>query len=323
MTKNDLKNAVRILRECSNFLIAGHVSPDGDCLGCMCGLGLVLQGLGKSAVLVSPDGVPDLYRFLPGSDRVVREVPADRRFDAAIVVDCEGLDRLGIVAEALPLCGRVLGIDHHSGGQPGLDLQLVDPSAASCSEIVVELLKEAGIKIEHNVAECLLTAVVTDTGSFRFSNVKPSTLRVAATLIEAGASVNRIARRIYETRSLSSIKLLGMALSAVHTTADGQIAYTSITRDQMALSSAADAETEGIVNYVRSVRGAQVGILFRECLDGSTKVSLRSRDGLEISQVARLFGGGGHRTAAGCTVERPLSETIDLVLDTVRKWMGS
>ena len=323
MTKGDLKNAVRILRECSNFLIAGHVSPDGDCLGCMCGLGLVLQGLGKSAVLVSPDGVPDLYRFLPGSDRVVREVPADRRFDAAIVVDCEGLDRLGIVAEALPLCGRVLGIDHHSGGQPGLDLQLVDPSAASCSEIVVELLKEAGIKIEHNVAECLLTAVVTDTGSFRFSNVKPSTLRVAATLIEAGASVNRIARRIYETRSLSSIKLLGMALSAVHTTADGQIAYTSITRDQIALSSAADAETEGIVNYVRSVRGAQVGILFRECSDGSTKVSLRSRDGLEISQVARLFGGGGHRTAAGCTVERPLSETIDLVLDTVRKWMGS
>jgi len=323
MTKGDLKNAVRILRECSNFLIAGHVSPDGDCLGCMCGLGLVLQGLGKSAVLVSPDGVPDLYRFLPGSDRVVREVPADRRFDAAIVVDCEGLDRLGIVAEALPLCGRVLGIDHHSGGQPGLDLQLVDPSAASCSEIVVELLKEAGIKIEHNVAECLLTAVVTDTGSFRFSNVKPSTLRVAATLIEAGASVNRIARRIYETRSLSSIKLLGMALSAVHTTADGQIAYTSITRDQMALSSAADAETEGIVNYVRSVRGAQVGILFRECSDGSTKVSLRSRDGLEISQVARLFGGGGHRTAAGCTVKRPLSETIDLVLDTVRKWMGS
>ena len=323
MTKGDLKNAVRILRECSNFLIAGHVSPDGDCLGCMCGLGLVLQGLGKSAVLVSPDGVPDLYRFLPGSDRVVSEVPADRRFDAAIVVDCEGLDRLGIVAEALPLCGRVLGIDHHSGGQPGLDLQLVDPSAASCSEIVVELLKEAGIKIEHNVAECLLTAVVTDTGSFRFSNVKPSTLRVAATLIEAGASVNRIARRIYETRSLSSIKLLGMALSAVHTTADGQIAYTSITRDQMALSSAADAETEGIVNYVRSVRGAQVGILFRECSDGSTKVSLRSRDGLEISQVARLFGGGGHRTAAGCTVKRPLSETIDLVLDTVRKWMGS
>ena len=323
MTKGDLKNAVRILRECSNFLIAGHVSPDGDCLGCMCGLGLVLQGLGKSAVLVSPDGVPDLYRFLPGSDRVVREVPADRRFDAAIVVDCEGLDRLGIVAEALPLCGRVLGIDHHSGGRPGLDLQLVDPSAASCSEIVVELLKEAGIKIEHNVAECLLTAVVTDTGSFRFSNVKPSTLRVAATLIEAGASVNRIARRIYETRSLSSIKLLGMALSAVHTTADGQIAYTSVTRDQMALSSAADAETEGIVNYVRSVRGAQVGILFRECSDGSTKVSLRSRDGLEISQVARLFGGGGHRTAAGCTVKRPLSETIDLVLDTVRKWMGS
>ncbi|HUV03808.1 MAG TPA: bifunctional oligoribonuclease/PAP phosphatase NrnA [Armatimonadota bacterium] len=323
MTKSDLQDAVSILRECSDFLIAGHVSPDGDCLGCMCALALALQGPGKSVVLVNPDGVPDLYRYLPGSDRVVREVPAGRRFDAAIVVDCEGLDRLGVVAEALPLCRRVLEIDHHPGGRPSSDVQLVDPSAASCGEIVVQLLNEAGIKIEHNVAECLLTAVVTDTGSFRFSSVKPSTLRAAATLIEAGASISKVARRVYETRSLSSVKLLGIALSTLRTTADGQIVYTSITRDQMALSSAADAETEGIVNYVRSVRGAQVGILFRECQDGNTKVSLRSRDGLDISQVARLFGGGGHRAAAGCTVERPLSDAVGLVVDAVQKWMGS
>jgi len=323
MTKSDLKNAVRILRECSDFLIAGHVSPDGDCLGCMCGLGLVLQGLGKSVMLVNPDGVPDLYRFLPGSDHVVKEVPAGRRFGAAIVVDCEGLDRLGSVADALPLCERVLEIDHHPGGRAGSDVQLIDPSAASCGEIVIALLNEAGIGVEPSVAECLLTAVVTDTGSFRFSSVKPSTLKAAAALLEAGASISKVARRVYETRSLSSVKLLGMALSNVRTTADGRIAYASVTRDQMALSSAADAESEGIVNYVRSVRGAQVGILFRESRDGGTKVSLRARDGLDISQVARLFGGGGHRTAAGCTVERPLSEAVDLILDAVRKWMES
>ena len=320
--KSDLQEAVRVLKENQTFLVVGHVNPDGDCLGSMCALGLGLRQLGKSAFLVSPDGVPDLYKFLPGSDSITRVVPA-RKFDAAIVVDCEGLDRLGSAAEALSACGLVVEIDHHPGGERGAGIQLVVPSAASSGEIMFELLREAGVRIEPPIAECLLTAIVTDTGSFRFSNVKPSTLRTAAGLLEAGASISKIAHKVYETRSFSSTKLLGIALSTLRSTANGRIAYASITQDQMASSQAAEAETEGIVNYVRSIRGAHVGLLFREGANGTTRVSLRSRDGVDISQVARLFGGGGHRTAAGCIVDRPLSEAIDLVVDAVRKWMGS
>jgi phosphoesterase RecJ-like protein len=134
--------------------------------------------------------------------------------------------------------------------------------------------------------------------------------------------VSRIAQKVYETRSLASVRLLGSALSTLQVTPGGRIAYAYITREQLASSEAGDNEGEGIVNYVRSVEGAQVGILFRETPDGNTRVSLRSRDGLDISQVARMFGGGGHKSAAGCTVDRPLSESIDFVVDAVRKWMG-
>lgn len=312
-----------MLKESRTFLVAGHVNPDGDSIGCTCALGLALEGQGKSVVLVSPDGIPDSYKFLSGSDRVFAEVPPDRAFDVGIILDCEDRDRLGSVAVALNSCSAILEIDHHPGGRSSSGCQLLDPSAASCGEILLKLFNEAGITISPEIAECLLTAVVTDTGSFRFSNVKPATLCAAASLLEAGASISRVAREVYETRSLSSTKLLGSALSTLRTAGNGRIAYASITGAQMAASEAEGAETEGIVNYVRSVRGAEVGILFREGPDGATRVSLRSGDALDISEIARMFGGGGHPAAAGCTVDRPLEEAVSVVVGAVEKWMGS
>lgn len=323
MSKNDLQAAANLLRDSESFLITGHANPDGDSLGSMCALGLALRGMGKTVVLVSMDGVPDLYRFLPASDTVVTTVSKDQSFDVMIIVDCEGLDRCGDVVNAIPIYKKLLVIDHHPGGELGEGIRVIDPSLASSGEIVYALLNKMSVPITQSMAECLLTAIVTDTGSFRFSNVTSSTLRTAADLLDQGASVSEIAQKVYETRPLSSIRLLGMALSTLRTASNGRIAYTSVTQAQMAASGATEAETEGIVNYVRGVRGVQVGILFREGSDGSTRVSLRSGDGLDVSQVARLFGGGGHKAAAGCTIERPLEESIGLVVDAVQKWMES
>ena len=322
MTKRKLREAASLVKESDSFVVAGHVNPDGDCLGCICALGLALSRLGKTVVTVSSDGVPELYGFLPGSENVLRQVPENRAFDVAIVIDCENFDRLGPMAEILPSCGRILEIDHHPGGERGSGLQLVDPSAASCGEIMFELFEEGGIGIDSEVAECLLTAIVTDTGCFKFGNVTPSTLRIAARLLESEGSIEKISHEVYETRSLSSAKLLGAALSTLRTTANGRIAYACITRDQMASAGAAEAETEGIVNYVRSVRGAEVGILFREAEDGATRISLRSREGLDVNEIARQFKGGGHKAAAGCTIERPLTEAIELLMNATRQCMG-
>lgn len=319
--KSDLREAVRILRESSTFLIAGHVNPDGDCLGCMCALGIALRRIGKSPLLVSTDGVPDLYRFLPGSETILNEIPANRTFDTAIIVDCDRIDRLGSLAPDAESSGRILEIDHHVRSGRGKNAELVDTSAASCGEIIFQLLREADIPIDSEIGECLLTSIITDTGSFRFSNVSPSTLRISADLMESGASIGRIAKGVYETRTLSGIRLLALALSTLTIVDGGRIAYAWVSRDHMADSQAVESESEGIVNYVRSIRGVRAAMLFRETPEGDTKVSLRAVDGVDASKIAQSFGGGGHKAAAGCTIQRPLNEAIDMVVEAVRGWM--
>ncbi|MHB0913406.1 MAG: DHH family phosphoesterase [Armatimonadota bacterium] len=320
MKRSKLSEAARIIADSGSFFLAGHTSPDGDCLGSICALTIALSRLGKSVTPVSVDGVPDAYSFLPAVDRIQSRVP-EGEFDAAIIVDSDRPDRLGPSEEVLARCRRLIVIDHHLDGQWTAGVQLIDNRSASCGEIVYELLRELGVALDQEIAECIMTAVVTDTGSFRFSNVTPSTLRVAAELVEAGALPGKVAHAVYEARTPSATKLLGLALSKLTVTDGGRIAYAAITRADMEAAGSDDSESEGIVNFVRSIRGVDVGILFRETLEGTVRVSLRSNDGLDVSQVARAFGGGGHKAAAGCTVEAELPSAIELVVGTVRKWM--
>jgi bifunctional oligoribonuclease and PAP phosphatase NrnA len=325
MKNSDLQAVVRVIQEGESFLIAGHVSPDGDCLGSMCALAFALSDIGKKAFPVCLEGVPDLYRFIPGSERILNQLPKDfTKCDVAIAVDSDRPDRLGPISESLSSCERLIAIDHHLDGCWESGTNLIDPLSASSGEIVYELLKGMGVRITRDIAECLMTAIVSDTGTFRFTNVKPSTMRIAADLMETGVSPGKIASQIYEVRTLSSTKLLGEALRNLSTSLDGRIAYTYITKEQIQKAGSKDSETDGIVNFVRSVRGAKVGIFFRTAPEGDTRVSLRgpAEDG-DISEVARMFGGGGHRAAAGCTVEKPLSEAMPIVLDAVKRWMES
>ncbi len=323
MTKSSMQEAVDLFRAGRSFLAMCHVSPDGDSLGCMCAFRLAAEGMGKSVTMLCPDGVPDIYKFLPGSQFVITEIPKDRHFDVGVILDCDGPARLGAAKDALPLCDKTLEFDHHPGTERISDVQVIDPSAASTGEILYRFLLEADAKMSCEIAECLLTAIVTDTGCFRFSNVKASTLRAAAGLVEQGVAINKIVHQVYETRSLAGARILGMALASLKTSLGGQVAYAYITRKQMEEAGADEGETEGIVNYVRSVRGARIGLLFREGENNTTRVSFRSTDGTDISQVARFFGGGGHKTASGATLDHPLNESIDLVLSAIQKWMAS
>jgi bifunctional oligoribonuclease and PAP phosphatase NrnA len=323
MMKNNMREAAEVLRAGKSFLVMSHIGPDGDAFGSMCAFRLAAEGMGKAVTMLSPDGITDVYKFLPGSQLFINETPKDRRFDVGVVLDCDGPARLGPAREALALCDKTIEFDHHPGTDRVTDVQVIDPSAASTGEILYEFLLGAGVKLSYEIAECLLTAIVTDTGCFRFSNVKASTLRAAAGLVEQGISISKIVQKVYETRSLAAAKILGVALASLQTALDGQVAYAYLTREQMQAAGADEGETEGIVNYVRSVRGARIGLLFREGEEGSTRVSFRSVDGTDISQIARLFGGGGHKTASGATLNRPLHESIDLVLSAIQKWMAS
>jgi len=303
-----LAEAAEAIRDSQRLVLACHVNPDGDALGSLLGLALALKPLGKDITCLSEDGVPDILRFLPGTELIARstDIPV---FDLALVVDSGDLSRVGeSVRPMVSRARQAVNIDHHVVAGSFGDIRVVDSGAASTAEIVYELLQTLGIALTPEIATCLFTGIITDTGSFRFQNVTPNTLRVAARLLEAGAPPAQISENVFENKTFAGTRLLGHALSSLSQSPDGRIVWAHITAEDFRNLRASDAETEGIVNYVRGVRGAEVGILFREMDTGRIRVSLRSRESVNVAEIAQEFGGGGHRMASGCTLNLPLPE---------------
>lgn len=312
-----LEDAAQAIRDSQTVVLACHVNPDGDAIGSLLGLGLALLPLGKTVTCLSEDGVPDILAFLPGA-AMVQQTTDTPTFDLALVVDSGDLPRVG--ASVQPMIGRarrVVDIDHHVTAGAFGDIRVLNSRAASTAEIVYALLQTMDVPITADIATCLFTGIITDTGSFRFQNVTPNTLRVAAELLEAGAPPAHISENVFDNRTFAATRLLGTALAAMQQTPDGKIVWTHVTAADFQTLGAKDADTEGIVSYVRGVRGADAGILFREMADGQIRVSLRSREGLDVSQIAARFGGGGHRMASGCTLPGPLAEAEQTILAVV------
>ncbi len=306
MRQKLLNQAAGAIRTASSVLIACHVRPDGDALGSLLGLGLGLERLGKRVLMVSPDGVPELYRFLPHHERVV--TAAAGAFDLAIGVDADGSRRLGSAEAAGLAAPFVIDVDHHSGQEPYGNLHLVDPRRSATGELVLAVLDELGVRLERDLAVCLMTALLTDTGSFRYPNVTPETLRIAARLVEAGALPGPIYEAVYEQKPLAAVRLAGLALERAETGRGGELVWSALARADFADAGATDEETEGIISELRAVRGARVAILIREESDGQIRASLRSRDGTNVARIAQQFDGGGHPGAAGCSLPGPLAD---------------
>lgn len=320
--RRKLRESWALLTRGHSFLLACHQRPDGDTLGSALALARVLRNMGKEVFVVCEDGVPINYRFIPDSETVI--TATDRSgFDVGVLVDCEGIKRVGSAEDAL-LSSRVKAcIDHHIPNGEFGEIRIIDPSASATAELVFELLVANGIKVDNAVATQLMTGIVADTGAFRFPNATPNTFRIASTLVAAGARPSEIAREIYESHSLPAMHLLGRALCSLTVHESGRIVWAQVTRKDMDELGATDADTEGIVNLVRWVKGPEVAILFRETRPDSIRISLRSDNSFDVERVARVFGGGGHRAAAGCTVEASLNEARELVIKEVLKWMES
>ena len=317
--------ALAALREARSVVLACHINPDGDTLGSMIALALGLEHLGKTCTLLSSDGVPAIYTFLPETERIVRRAEEGAAtppaWDLAIVLDAGDITRVGAaVAETvLSAAPRLMDIDHHvTAGQFG-DIRLLDAEAAATGEIIYDLLIALGVPITLPIAECLLCALLTDTGSFRFPNVTPRTLEIAAELVRIGASPNRVAEQVFENKPFATQKLLGRALDALQRTPDGRVVWAHVTQADFLEFGAGDEETEGIVNAIRSGQGAEVALFLREMATGKLRVSLRSRDPVDVSLVAKTFGGGGHRLAAGGTLDGPLAEAEARLVAEVQK----
>jgi phosphoesterase RecJ-like protein len=314
-----LKQAAEQIRTANRVLIACHVRPDADALGSLLGLAVGLEQLGKTVDAVSPDGVPALYRFLPGWERLITSAPSGRHWDLGIGLDADGSDRLGAAEAAVLAQPIVIDLDHHTGPDPFGQVQVVDRTAAATGELVYELLRELGAPITPDIAVCLLAALLTDTGSFRFANSSPRAFQVAAELVEAGARPGPIFDAIYGRRSFGASRLLGILLSGLQRSDDGLIVWGCLHHEDFGRAGVDTSDTEGYVDQVRMVEGSEVAIFFREDPPGEIRVSLRSHGGANVARVAEQFDGGGHVPAAGCTVKAPMAEAVRLVLDAVRK----
>jgi phosphoesterase RecJ-like protein len=311
---------LELMSKVERVLLLAHRNPDGDTLGSMLALGQYLAS-NRQVTMVCSDPVPQLYRFLSGWEQVltIQEALAlDEKYQLAIAVDASDLGRLGPDAERLlERAERLVSIDHHATGEPFGDPSWIDSSAAATGELIYELI--AG-SITPRIATALYTAIITDCGSFRYANTTARTLAIASKLVEAGAEPNRIATIVFETRTLSSLKLLKEALGTLQVDEDGKLGWMELTEKMFQACGAKQGEGEGFVNYVRMIQGVAIAILFHENGD-KVRVSLRSGD-LDVGKLAAIFGGGGHMRAAGCELNLPLSEAKQQVLAAARDFLA-
>jgi phosphoesterase RecJ-like protein len=315
-TPKIIQTIADLIRRHNSCLLLTHVNPDGDALGSLLGLALGLESIGIRTFPVCADPVPEVYDFLPGADRVRSDLPAQLPM-LGVSVDADGVGRVGKFGPDLERLCALIDIDHHATEKAFGSVQWVDPRAGATGELVYRLLRGLEVALTPDMATCLYTAIITDTGRFCYSNTTPRVLRVAADLVRAGASPPQIYREVYESKSFSASRLLGLALGRLRQADTDRVVYSALTQEDFRAAGSAPEETEGIIDHLRAVREAYAAALFVELPDGAVRVSMRSRGAVDVGEVALRFGGGGHVNASGCTVPGPLAEAQRLVLSAL------
>src|SRR5215470_14276223 len=307
-----LDRVLQEIRSRRRFVVTSHARPDGDGIGSALACAQILRQMGKDADVVMHDGVPRIYQNLPFADRVIHAetVPAN---DAVIILECDSIKRTQLHGLE---CSFLISIDHHASGRNFAQVNWIDPTAMATAELVYRMARLAGVSVEADIATCLYTALMTDTGSFMFEGTNEHTFALARELVLAGADPARCARNIYFGHSTAKLRLLGAALSNLHR--EGQLGWIWVTQEQMQRVGAIDEDCEGLVNYALAIHGVEVAAFFRELTDGRYRVSLRSKGQLNVASVAERFGGGGHQCASGCSLGGPLSVAVARVLAQLR-----
>jgi phosphoesterase RecJ-like protein len=293
----------------------GHAHPDADVLGTLLALGLALEHRSWTVTYGGPHPAPDVLDFLPGVERYGVLTSIEGAFDVAVLTDCPNPDRTeGLLTRVRPAARRIVNIDHHPDNRAYGHVNWIDPTAAATGELVYALLLALGWPISPAVATNLFTAIHTDTGSFRYSNVTPATFRIAAALVDAGADPALVSNALYERRGPEALGALAEVLARVEVSEDGRVAWIAL---PSGLVPESFVEAEDLVNYPRSIGSVRVSCLFRE-RGGRVKVSLRGKGDVDVNRIAARFGGGGHKNAAGCLVSGSLQGVAEVVLAAVR-----
>jgi len=302
----------------TDFAIVSHVDPDGDAVGSCLGLAWALREMGRGAVVINESPVPITLRSLPGADTIRLPDAFKEPFQAVIVLDCASLERLGPNAARLVAPNAAIAcVDHHVGNAGFGDPRLVVPEASATAELIHDLLDACNVPLTTETAQCLYTGLASDTGAFRFQNTTPKALRLAARLVDHGATPSLVSEWLYAKKSAGSLRILGLALASLESRANGQVSALTISRAMFERAEAAPEDADGIVQYAKSLIGARVGVLFQEAAPGQVRLSLRSDGSVDMNEFAGRFGGGGHRVAAGAKVTGELTAVRGEVLDAL------
>ena len=280
----------------NHIVLAAHINPDGDALGSSLSMYPILKNLGKKVTIFNiTKPLPKYLDFLPNFNKITNKLP--KNYDLLISFDCGSFDRLGI--EEKP--SFLINIDHHISNTKYGDINIIDPKAASSSQVVYNLLKANGVDINKEAAICIYTALVTDTGSFQYESVNDKVFEMAADLVKSGVKPDFVAKMLFERDRLSRLRLLAKAYDTIELCCDGKVAFVEVTKEMMEITGAIKDDTDTIVNSVRAIASVEVACMLREDEEG-IKISFRSKNYVDVSKIAVKYGGGGHIRAAGATI---------------------
>jgi phosphoesterase RecJ-like protein len=310
-----LSQVVELIESKRRFAITSHIRPDGDSLGSSLGLCWLLRALEKDAEVIMRDAVPHSYQQLPGADDVRVTPVVDRAYDAVFVIECSDITRPGLIDLEKQF---VVNIDHHSTTALFGTINWIDSTASAVGEMIFNLCKATGVRVTKEIAECVYTALITDTGSFHYSNTTERTFKVASELVRTGVKPAKTAEAVFASYPWSRIQLMGEVLSTARRDTSGRVACMRQSLEMQKRAAAADEDTDGFVNYPLTVAEVEAVALLKECGPEMYRTSLRSKGDVNVARVAEIFGGGGHRNAAGCTLTGPWDETEEKIIELLR-----
>ncbi|WP_211745902.1 bifunctional oligoribonuclease/PAP phosphatase NrnA [Paenibacillus sp. Marseille-Q4541] len=316
-----LQQGKEFLLEHDDFLIVSHVQPDGDAVSSTVMVGWLLSCLGKKFTMINEGPIPPRMHYMWGASHILNgtlEQPS-KPYQYVVCVDCADYERVGRVKHWFTEEKQILNIDHHPTNNGYGEVNIIKDDAAATAEILYDLVEHMGLPWDKDAATAAYTGILTDTGGFRYANTSPKVMAIASALLSHGVNGPELAELLLEQMTLPQLKVLTKALDTLHLSEDRKIAWVVVTPQDMEECGAANDDLEGIVNYPRNIQGVEVGIFFKIITDDVVKVSFRSGGTVDVASLAKEFGGGGHIRAAGARVEGPWTETVEQVVERVKK----
>jgi phosphoesterase RecJ-like protein len=315
---------IQHLKNSNHVILASHTNPDGDAIGSLLAIGMGLDRLDKKIFLFNESPIPAVYRFLPFIELIEHEIPESLEFDTAVILDCGNLERIGKGLSTVLRVPVILNIDHHITNNKFGSFQLIDTNACSTAEIVYRIIKKMGISLNSSIATSIYTGILTDTGSFRFSNTNQTAFEICREMIGCGVNPYEVAQHVYGTYSLGRIRLLNLALDSIEISSNKKLSMMTITQDMIDETKTHSEDIDGFINYARRIEDIKVAVLIHEQKSASDQnkpnglktfhVSLRSDGTFDVSAVASSLGGGGHPSAAGFTIETTLESLKNRII---------